>query len=167
MHVRPERDGDHAAIHAVHRAAFPSDLEARLVDALRGAGRLCVSLVAEEGGEVVGHIAFSPVSIEGGAGAVVGLGLAPVSVQPAHQGRGVGSALIRDGIERCRSLRTPFVVVLGEPRYYRRFGFGPAHERGIGNEYDARDQFMILEIMHGTVPRSGVARYAEEFSLVS
>ena len=90
--LRPERAQDAAAIHAVHRASFPTDMEARLVDSLRAAGRLCVSLVAEVGGAVVGHVAFSPVTTGSGT---AGAGLAPVAVAEAHRRRGIAAELIR------------------------------------------------------------------------
>jgi putative acetyltransferase len=108
--IRPEAPPDLAAIHAVHLAAFPTDAEARLVDTLRDAGRLTISLVAvvEEG--VVGHVAFSPVTVDTIVG---GLGLAPIGVLPAFQQRGLGSRLIADGLAHARSLRVPFVVLLG------------------------------------------------------
>ncbi|MCC2658723.1 MAG: putative acetyltransferase [Panacagrimonas sp.] len=167
MQVRDEQPSDVAAISAVVAAAFPTDLEARLVGALRHASNLTVSLVAEEHRALIGHIAFSPVALRGPAGVVEGLGLAPVAVSPHKQKSGVGSALIRTGLERCRSLGAPFVVVLGAPDYYRRFGFEPAYLRKIGNEYGARDEFMLLELAGGTLPeQGGIAQYCKAFSLV-
>src|SRR5262249_7015656 len=120
--VRPERPGDVTAIHAVHAAAFPTDEEARLVDRLRDAGRALVSLVAEADGAIIGHVLFSPVSV----GSASGVGLAPVAVLPAYQGRGVGSSLVREGLAVCRQGGYPFAVVIGGPGYYRRFGFSQA-----------------------------------------
>ena len=167
MLVREEEASDAEAISRVHRAAFPSDAESRLVEGLRRSGNLVVSLVAEHGGSVVAHVAFSPVQINGPAGTSHGLGLAPVAVLPECQRGGFGSALIRQGLERCKGRAAPFVVVLGEPAYYQRFGFMPAHTRGIGNEYRAHDEFMVIEFAEGALPRSGgVARYAPEFALV-
>src|SRR5262249_60709592 len=92
--VRPEEADDAAGIFAIHAAAFPTDAEARLVDALRAAGRLAISLVAEDDGRVVGHVAFSPVSVGGATG---GLGLAPLAVAPGSQRRGIGGGGVRAG----------------------------------------------------------------------
>src|SRR5262245_38064758 len=117
--IRPERAGDEAAIRAVHRSAFPADAEARLVDRLRANGKARVSLVAEADGLVVGHVLFSPVTVEGRS-TCVGLGLAPLAVAPDHQRRGVGSALVREGLAACRRQGCGFVVVLGHPAYYPR-----------------------------------------------
>src|SRR5689334_11642866 len=96
--IRKERPGDELAIRSVHVSAFPTDLEARLVDQLRRAGRLAISLVAVVNDEIVAHLAFSPVTVENAAG---GLGLAPVSVTPLLQKQGIGAALIRDGLAVC------------------------------------------------------------------
>ena len=126
MIIRPEIAEDAAAIRAVTAAAFKdapysNGTEADLVDALRDAGALALSLVAEKQGRVVGHVAFSPVTINGEAGHWFGLG--PVSVEPAEQRRGIGQALIRGGLERLRAEGAEGCVLLGDPAYYRRFGF--------------------------------------------
>ncbi|MBA4012647.1 MAG: GNAT family N-acetyltransferase [Phenylobacterium sp.] len=101
---------------------FSDGDEARVIDALREAGALAISLVAVDvDGEVVGHIAFSPVRIDGRPGDWYGLG--PVSVAPGLQRRGVGSALILQGLDRLRELQAGGCVLLGDPNYYSRFGF--------------------------------------------
>src|SRR5437868_6638418 len=128
MLVRPEQPGDTAAIRGILAAAFPTDAEARLVEALRAAGRLPVSLVAEEDGRVVGHVAFSPVVIAGVGG---GLGLAPLAVAPDVQRRGVGGRLVRDGLAAAARSGAGFVVVLGHPGYYQRVGFRRASDFGL------------------------------------
>ncbi len=156
--IRPESRADAAAVRAVHQAAFPSDAEARLVDAIRANGNDRVSLVAESQGRIIGHALFSPVDVEGSEG----IGLAPVAVLPDCQGRGVGSALIWAGIVACRELGARFIVVLGEPRYYKRFGFRPTH---LGNEYGAGEEFMALDLVpHATAALHGVVKYGREFS---
>jgi len=156
--IRPESPADAAAVHAVHKAAFPSDTEARLVEAIRANGNDRVSLVAEKQGRIVGHVLFSPVDVEGSEG----IGLAPVAVLPDFQSQGIGAALIEAGIAACRELGVKFVVVLGEPRYYQRFGFRPTH---LGNEYGVGEEFMALELdPHATAALHGVVKYGREFS---
>jgi len=160
-YCRPERAGDEAAIHEVNAEAFPTAAEARLVDALRAAGRLAVSIVASDSQGVVGHIAFSPVT----AGGMQGLGLAPLAVREMHRRRGVAAMLVREGLAACGSLGSGFVIVLGDPAYYARFGFAPAVESGLGNEYGVRDEFMVLALRPGGLPpRGSIVRYAPEFA---
>ena len=161
--IRPERPDDMAAVFAVHAAAFPTDAEARLVDRVRAAGEARLSLVAEANGAVVGHVLFSPVSIETASGHRTGFGLAPVAVLPAHQRQGVGSALIREGLAICRQQRCLFVVVLGHPAYYPRFGFRRASDVGLSNEYGADDAFMVIELETGALPADGgLVKYGPE-----
>src|SRR5262249_29222075 len=123
--VHPERLDDVAAIHAVHAASFPTELEAELVSRLRSVGRLRVSLVAEVGGVAVGPSAFSPVTAASGA---AGAGLAPVAVATPHRRQGIAAELVRAGLEACRAAGYGWAVVMGEPAYYSRFGFRPAAE---------------------------------------
>ena len=162
LRIRPETPRDHAAIHAVHLAAFPTEVEARLVEQLRAADRLTISLVAELEGGIVGHVAFSPVTVGTTTGA---LGLAPVGVLPAFQRRGVGSRLIEEGLAHARGLRVPFVVLLGEPAYYARFGFEAASAVGLRDEYGGGPAFQVIELVEGTMPTDGgLVRYAPEFA---
>jgi len=162
--IHPERSGDAAAIHAVHAASFPTDVESRLVDLLRVSGRLAVSLVAEIGDVVVGHIAFSPVTAASGA---VGVGLAPVAVAESHRRRGIAAALVRAGLEACRAAGFGWAVVMGEPAYYSRFGFRPASEFGLSDEYGGGQAFQAIELVPGALPvGAGLVRYAPEFSAV-
>jgi putative acetyltransferase len=148
----------------VHAASFPTDLEARLVDLLRAAGRLSVSLVAEVGDAVVGHIAFSPVTVATGA---AGVGLAPVAVTEPHRRQGVAAALVRAGLEECRAAGLGWAVVMGEPAYYSRFGFRPATEFGLADEYGGGPAFQAIELVPGTLPvGAGLVRYAPEFAAV-
>lgn len=129
MLIRSETDTDIAAIFATTQDAFRDQpfsehTEGPIVDALRAAGALALSLVAEHDGRVVGHVAFSPVSIVGPAGQAVGwYGLGPASVAPAWQGRGIGSMLVQEGLARLRGRGAAGCVVLGEPHFYQRFGF--------------------------------------------
>ena len=160
--IRPEQPADAAAIHAVHAASFPTAAEARLVDLLRAAGRLAVSVVAESGGVVVGHVAFSPVTVASGS---IGAGLGPVAVGEADRRRGLGERLIREGLAACRAAGFAWAVVLGEPEYYRRFGFRPAADFGLSDEFDGGAAFQVLELVPGGLPvGAGLVRYAEEFA---
>jgi putative acetyltransferase len=162
--VHPERPEDAAAIHAVHAASFPTDVESRLVDLLRVTGRLPVSLVAEIGDVVVGHVAFSPVTAVSDA---VGVGLAPVAVAEPHRRRGIAAALVRTGLEACRAAGFGWAVVMGEPGYYSRFGFRPASQFGLSDEYGGGPAFQAIELVPGALPvGAGLVRYAPEFAAV-
>jgi putative acetyltransferase len=163
--IREEQPSDLEPIRAVVLAAFaPREQEANLVDLLRARGKASVSLVALGGHAVVGHVLFSPVTIESGAG-LRGVGMAPVSVLPAHQARGIGSALIRRGLEVCRARGFDFAVVLGNPRYYARFGFDTASKHGLANEYGMDEPFRVQALRAGGLDGArGVVRYAPEFA---
>lgn len=129
MQIRAESPADMGAIEAVTVAAFrhaehTSHTEQFIVRALRDSGQLVISLVAEEGDSIIGHVAVSPVTIDGASCDWYGLG--PISVLPAHQGRGVGSRLMRDALARLQALGAAGCVVLGDPGYYQRFGFAPS-----------------------------------------
>lgn len=167
MQVRSETPGDLAAVHAVNAAAFGREAEAELVDALRARVPSAISLVADEGGRVVGHILFTPVTLEGRADLAIA-GLAPMAVAPEMQRRGVGAALIRAGLERCAAAGFDAVVVLGHPDYYPRHGFVPASRFGIASEYDAPDEaFMALELRAGALAgAAGTVRYHDAFAAV-
>lgn len=126
LHLRREAPGDAAAIEAVTMAAFldaphTAHTEQFIVRALRAAGQLSVSLVAEHEGVIVGHVAISPVTVSDGATNWFGLG--PVSVVPSRQGRGVGSQLVTQALTELHLRGAAGCVVLGEPGYYGRFGF--------------------------------------------
>ena len=164
--VRPERSDDADLVRAVNLAAFEGAQEADIVDRLRVAAGRRLSLVAEVDGELVGHILFSEVTV-GEAPTATGMGLAPMAVLPAHQNRGIGSSLVRHGLATLRQEGCPFVVVLGHPAYYPRFGFVPASRHGVTCEYEGvpDEAFLVLELtaggLHGV---AGVARYRPEFA---
>jgi putative acetyltransferase len=167
MEIRDERPGDEDAIRRVHLEAFGGDLEARLVDLLRARKKAVTSLVADERGGVVGHIMFSPVTIERQANCRA-LGLAPVAVSPPFQNRGIGSDLIREGVRQCQRSGCHLVVLVGAPDYYQRFGFRAAKPHGLDNEYGVDEEFMVLELRPGSLERvSGLVTYAPEFAEVS
>lgn len=165
MIIRPEVPADIPAIHHLHKAAFGQSAEAQLVGALRANGKALVSLVAVEDGGVVGHILFSPVSIETIPAGMIAAGLAPLAVLPSFQRRGIGAELARAGLQACRDAGIGLVVVLGNHRYYHRFGFTRACDAGLENEYGADDHFMALplqeDILQGV---NGLVRYSVEFS---
>lgn len=162
--IRPERSEDVAAIEAVNERAFGGRAEASLVRALRHANKAVVSLVAEYDDQVVGHILFSPVTVAMTAAGVRGIGLAPMSVLPEFQRRGIGSRLVREGLAMCRQAGYDFVVVLGHIGYYPRFGFAPAEGFGLTNEYEAGDAFMALELESDALKSArGLVKFAPEF----
>ena len=165
MIVRTERSEDIEAIDCVVASAFPTNAEARLVRALRTANHLRLSFVAEQEGEVAGHVAFSAVSLEPPHRSLSLLGLAPLAVSSGFQRQGIGSALVERGLEACRNLKIDAVVVLGNPRFYGRFGFRPATEFGLSNEYGAGDGFMALELqMSCFTGVNALAKYSTEFA---
>lgn len=167
MVVRDEHPCDRAAVRAVSLSAFGTSAHADLVDALREQGQAVVLLVAEADGELVGHILFSPVTL-GGHPELRLMGLAPMAVAPAQQRRGIGSALVRAGLERCRQLGIGAVVVLGHPSYYPRFGFQRSARFGIRSEFDAPDEaFMLIELQPECLQgASGIVRYHAVFKEV-
>jgi putative acetyltransferase len=160
--VRPEQPGDAEAIRGVHTASFPSPAEARLVDLLRDAGHLSVSLVALMGDTVIGHVAFSPVTVADGA---TGAGLAPVAVLEHHRRRGIAARLIETGLSACREADFRWAVVLGAPAYYARFGFRPALGFGLFDEYGGGPAFQAMALIPDGLPvGAGLVRYAPEFA---
>jgi len=164
--IRDEEPRDLASITAITRAAFAdhphsNDTEYLIVAALRRFGALTVSLVAEEAGRIVGHVAFSPVTISDGSPHWYGLG--PVSVAPDKQRRGIGTALIEHGLERLRELDAAGCVVLGEPAYYTRFGF--AHDPQLTYAGVPPEYFLALPL--GTARAAGEVRYHTAFATTS
>jgi putative acetyltransferase len=147
MEIRPEQPSDIATIRQIIKAAFApteysSQTEAEIIDALRKANALKISLVAVDGGAVIGHVAFSPVTIDGGDYGWYGLG--PVSVRPDRQNEGIGGNLIRDGLSRLTDIGARGCVVLGDPGYYERFGFENDVNlifEGVPAEYFMRQRF--------------------------
>ena len=165
--IRRERPGDEEHIRLVNTRAFGQSAEADIVDTLRRTCPECVSFVALQDEEIVGHILFTPAEIVSAKGSFNGMGLAPMSVLPELQRQGIGSALVRAGIEEMRRAAHPFVIVLGHPAYYPRFGFVPALRRGISSEYEGvpDEAFMILVLDESALAGvAGTAKYRPEFA---
>jgi putative acetyltransferase len=167
VRIRSEEPRDGAAVHALYASAFETPAEARLVDALRERARPLVSLVAEDGAALVGHVLFSPVTLPGRREPRI-MGLGPMAVAGERRGEGIGSALVRAGLNACRGLGSGGVVVLGHPGYYPRFGFAPASGFGLGCEYPVPDDvFLALELEPGCLQGvSGTVRYHPAFASV-
>jgi putative acetyltransferase len=161
--VRPATDDDSEAIRAVHLAAFPTSAEADLVDRLRRDHDSEISLVAEQAGEIVGHVVLSRMSASAGGRAFRALGLGPVAVLPGAQGSGVGAELIRSALAIAAALAEEVVFVLGEPDYYSRFGFSAESAAPFDSPY-AGPYFMALWLRPGpAAPAPGSAAYAPAF----
>lgn len=163
--VRAATATDLEAIVAVHRAAFGRDAEAGLVRRLVAAGRDAISLVAvDEGDAVLGHVLFSPVTVEEGDDGKA-LGLAPVAVLPEHQRQGVGRALIEEGIGACFVREARAIFVLGSPVYYAAFGFSKASSHGLHDAFEGGNAFQVLPLtVEGLAGYRGRVDYAPEFS---
>ena len=164
--IREESPEDIPAVYRINEAAFGRSHEALLVKRLRDRKAIIHSLVAEEEGELIGHVLFSPIMIQGESGVVVvACALGPVAVLPEKQKEGVGSMLIEAGIKLCHRAGYAAMFVLGHPSYYPRFGFRPAGQFGISCAYKVPEEaFMVLELQEGALQGvSGVAHYHPEF----
>jgi len=161
--IRPAKRGDLASIQALNRLAFGGEAESSLIAALEEGAYARVSLVAEEGGKVIGHILFSQITLVEGTMSHPVLSLAPMSVEPAKQRRGIGKALVREGLEYCRDLGFPAVFVLGHPDYYPSLGFSVSLASLFRSPYSG-PAFMALELTPGFLQgRSGRIEYSQPF----
>jgi len=164
IHVRPEEPADVPGIRALHLAAFSTPAEADLVEALRDACPEFRSWVAVVDDALAGHVLYTPARADTGP---AGLGLGPMAVAPEHQNDGVGSALMRESLAHLGKDGAAWVVVLGHPRYYPRFGFRPAREHGLACVWDVVPDpaFLVRELRPGGLADvSGVIRYRPEFA---
>ena len=163
--IRQETPEDIAAIRHINEQAFGGTVEADIVEKLRHRGALTLSLVAMQNNEIIGHIAFSPVKVESERSSFEAIALAPMAILPAYQHRGIGSQLVRAGLEECRRLGYKAVIVLGHPDYYPRFGFVPASTFNLRCEYPVPEEaFMALELSTGALANvSGIVKYQPEF----
>lgn len=164
MMIRVEEKKDWGAVYDLNLSAFETSAEAGLVNVSREKAEPVISLVAEEEGKIVGHIMFSPVSLSDHPDLKL-MGLAPMAVDPGHQYGGIGSALVEAGLKRCRQLGFAWVVVLGHPDYYSRFGFLPSSRFGIDSEYEVpAEVFMVMELRRGALNgRTGRINYDDAF----
>lgn len=166
--IRTETVQDIPAIRKVNKLAFERDTEADLVDKLRETCPDLLSLVAEEDGVIVGHILFTPAQITGKSETINGMALAPMAILPQRQKEGIGSALVREGIHWLESPSCPFIIVLGHPEYYPRFGFRPAVKSGVVSQWPGLpdEVFMMLTLDHEQMSGfAGTAWYQPEFVL--
>ena len=165
VQVRREQPGDVNAIRMVNEAAFGRPDEADLVDRLRGAGTVLGSFVAEQQSSIVGHILFTRTIIDAGAEPVPSVALAPLAVLPMHQSLGIGSEMVRFGLDWLRTRGERSVLVLGHPHYYSRFGFSTGRAASLVTPFP-RDAFMALELVAGALDGiRGSVRYPAAFGL--
>lgn len=167
MIIRQEKPEDINDIHALNELAFGQPQEANIVDKLRINCNSLLSLVAIENDNVAGHILFSPVKIEGQHGIIRGMGLSPMAVLPKIQRKGIGTQLVKSGIKNLKKIQCQFIIVLGHPEYYPRFGFERASLYGIKCQWEGipDDAFMILWLDKSMMnPASGLAKYRDEFN---
>jgi putative acetyltransferase len=167
MTIREEQPHDVAAIREINLRAFDTSAEADIVDLLRQRCAERLSLVAQLGDQLVGHILFTPAMAQAGAQPIKGMALAPLAVLPLYQQQGIGSALVRCGVEMVRAAGYPFLIVLGHPRYYPRFGFERASAYGLKSEYSGvpEEAFMIMVFEPEIVKLAfGEVRYQPEFA---
>jgi putative acetyltransferase len=167
MDIRPETDEDYGAVKALNNLAFQGDVEGNIVDKIRSSCEEIISLVAVEDSKVIGHIFFSPIASMSGEDQIFGMGLAPMAVLPEYQNKGVGSALVKEGLNILEDKGCPFVMVLWHKDYYPRFGFEKASTYVLRAEWGGfpDEAFMVL-FLDGTMESnvSGVVKYRAEFN---
>jgi len=165
--IRFEKPEDIPFIRSVNEQAFDRLAEARLVDKLRLACADNLSLVADDNGSIVGHIMFTPVQVTDGIQKMQGMGLAPMAVLPSRQRQGIGALLVEYGLQILREKGVPFVIVLGHPEYYPRFGFKPAARFNIKSQWEGvpDEAFMILIMDDKAMQNaSGIVMFRDEFN---
>jgi len=166
VEVRFERPIDIDEVRLLNDKAFGQLLEGRIVDNLRKSCNRILSLVAISKNKVVGHIMFSPVTIETQEGVIEGMGLAPMAVLPELQNQGIGSILVKEGLRIIRNTSCPFVIVIGHEKYYPRFGFQRASKYGLKSQWKGvPDEAFMAMILKDSVMKgvSGIVKYRDEF----
>jgi len=169
--IRQETPSDIAAIHDANKQAFDGrEAEAGLVDAIRKSENFIpeLSLVAEENGQILGHILFSRIYIETENGQLPALALAPMAVLPEYQKQGIGSHLVRRGLEECKQLGHAIVIVLGHTDYYPRFGFSASLAKSLECPFgDCGEAWMAVELIPGALQEMrGKVVYPASFNRV-
>ncbi|MDJ0752389.1 MAG: N-acetyltransferase [Ardenticatenaceae bacterium] len=165
--IRKEHRDDQPAVFHVNKTAFGRADEAWLVDKLRERpGIEFISLVAELNREIIGHILFTPVTVQDGPITWEAIALGPMAILPPYQNQGFGSELIRAGLEACLTAGHTVVFVLGHSNYYPRFGFVKAQSKGLRWEQNAPPEaFMVAELQPGALDgRQGIVSYLPEFT---
>ncbi len=165
MLIRTEAPADILPINALLESAFETDAEAKLVMKLRENSRYTLSLVAcSDEGEVIGHLLFTPITIEGED--IGWQGMAPVAVKEEHRKQGIASALIKEGFDSLFELGYPACAVLGEPKFYGRFGFRDAQKFAMHCAWDVpKGYFQVIELAEGICAgKQGLIEYCPEFS---
>ena len=163
--IQKETPKNYLEVQGILRACFKREGEGNLVKALRSNDRTILSLVAVQKGEVVGHVTFTPVTTSP-LSTTTGLGLAPLAVKPKYQKHGIGAKLVEEGLRLCLELGYDFVVLLGNPKYYQRFGFKKTSDFGMQNEYGVDEPFMLIKLTNCDL-QYGLIKYCPEFSLFS
>jgi putative acetyltransferase len=164
--VRKEKPEDIKQIYSVNEKAFGVSTEAEIVDALRENCSDTLSLVAEDDGEIIGHIFFSLAEIEWMGKVIRGMGLAPMAVRPDRQRQGIGSQLVKAGLEILKEQGCSYVIVLGHPEFYPKFGFEPASKYGLTSQWEGvpDEAFMVIVMEPSSLLGvKGVAKYRDEF----
>ena len=161
--IRPETREDLAAVRAVVTAAFAGEAEAALVDGLRADGDLVLSLVAADGDDLIGHIAFSRLWIDGDDAPFAAVALAPLAVRPKRQRQGIGASLITEGHRRLVSSGERLSVVVGNPDYYPRVGYTHALAEGFTTPYQGE---ALMACAFADAPSQGALRYARAFQRI-
>ncbi|MFC1502617.1 GNAT family N-acetyltransferase [bacterium] len=166
IRIREEKKQDYNTVQLVNDRAFGTPEEGRIVNKLRKLCQETLSLVAVSDEKIVGHIFFSPVTIDHEGTQVVGMGLAPMAVLPEFQNQGIGSLLVKEGLRRIKETECPFIIVLGHINYYPRFGFERASKFGLKCQWDdVPDEAFMGMVLNKPVMAgvSGVAKYRSEF----
>ncbi len=163
--IREERASDRAAVRAVIEEAFGGPYEADMVEQLHDDGDVIAAFVAVADGRIVGHVLFSPLGVDGGPVALAAASLAPLAVAPDRPGQGIGSALVLRGLDACRTAAIDAVFVLGDPDYYRRFGFDSAAAGRFVSPFP-QEAFMALALKPGALDgAAGTVHYPAAFGL--
>ena len=166
IEVREEKKEDYDAVQIVNDRAFGTSEEGRIVHKLREVCPETLSLVAVSDKKIVGHIFFSPVTIDHEDTQIVGMGLAPMAVLPEFQNQGIGSLLVQEGLRRIKETECPFIIVCGHIHYYPRFGFERASKYGLKCQWDGvpDEAFMAIILNKSAMAGiSGVAKYRSVF----